>query len=255
MVIPTLGRRIRFLREALHSISSQDVRADVVIVTPTDASDCRELAEQAGASVVDDPGGMTAAINAGWRAAMPHHDYVAWLGDDDVLTPGSLRTAVDALDADDQAVAAFGYCEYIADDGSPIWLSRAGRFAPWLMTWGPDLVPQPGSLFRRSAIDRIGALDEGLRFAMDLDVLIRLRRIGRFVNTRRVQAKFRWHPESNTVADRSGSLDESEMVKRRYYTPLQFRLKALWERPVRVATRLAARRLNARLRRLGSSRR
>jgi GT2 family glycosyltransferase len=118
------------------------------------------------------------------------------------------------------------------------------------MTWGPDLVPQPGSLFRRSTIDRIGPLDESLRFAMDLDVLIRLRRAGRFVNTRRVQAKFRWHPESNTVADRSGSLDESEMVKRRYYTPLQSRLRVLWERPVRVATRLAARRLNARLSRL-----
>ena len=175
---------------------------------------------------------------------MRSHEYANWIGDDDLLEPGSLASAAAALDRDPGAVVAFGYCHYIDDQGRRLFTSRAGRCAPWLMTWGPDLVPQPGALFRTTALREVGPVDASLNYAMDLDLLLRLRRLGRFVNTRKVLASFRWHATSATVANRTPSLAESELVKRRHLSSRVRWTAPLWERPVRGATRLAAKRVN-----------
>jgi GT2 family glycosyltransferase len=248
IVVPTLGDRVELLEQTLRSITDQRIggrpAADVVVVAPTGAAAARELARLAGATVLDDPGGLSAAINDGLASAEPRHRYGNWIGDDDLLAPGSLASSAAALDADTGAVAAFGYCDYVDDTGRRLFTSRAGRLAPWLMTWGPDLVPQPGALFRLETVRAVGGIDPALTYAMDLDLLLRLRRRGRLVNTRRVLASFRWHPTSTTVANRTPSLDEAEMVKRRYLSPALRRVAVLWERPVRGATSLAARRVN-----------
>lgn len=245
LVIPTLGRRTDLLRQTLESIRDQvPHRADIVIVCPPDAADAVKLGAEFCAQIVDDPGGMTAAINAGLAQADPKHEYFNWIGDDDLLTPGSLAATVSALDADPAAVVAFGYCDYIDAADRVLFTSRAGALAPWLMTWGPDLVPQPGALFRLATVREVGGLDPTLSYAMDLDLMLRLRRRGTFVNTDRTLSCFRWHPTSTTVANRTASLDEAERVKRRYLSPAQRRLAPLWEGPVRAGTRLAARRVN-----------
>jgi GT2 family glycosyltransferase len=245
LVIPTLGRRVDLLRRTLESIRDQvPHRADVVIVCPPVAEGAVKLAAEFSARVVDDPGGMTAAINAGLVQAEPGHEYFNWIGDDDLLTPGSLAATVGALDADPAAVAAFGYCDYIDAADRVLFTSRAGGLAPWLMTWGPDLLPQPGALFRLATVREVGGLDPTLNYAMDLDLMLRLRRRGTFVNTGRTLSCFRWHPTSTTVANRAESLAEAERVKRRYLSPAQRRLAPVWEGPVRAATRLAARRVN-----------
>ena len=69
-----------------------------------------------------------------------------------------------------------------------------------------------------------------------------------FVDVGTVVSSFRWHPDSLTVSDRTTSLDESEAVKRRYLSARARRLSWLWEQPVRVATRAAAREVTRRAR-------
>ena len=247
IIVPTLGRRNSYLVQTLASIRAQrEEPADVVVVAPVDAIEARQLARELGASVVDDPGGMAASLNTGIATAADRHQYVNWIGDDDLLTSGSLAASAAALDASPGAVIAFGACDYIDANGRVLWTSRAGRLAPWVMTWGPNLVPQPGALFRLSAVRAAGGLDPTLVYAMDLDLWIRLRKLGSFASTGRTLASFRWHATSVTVANRTASLDESEAIKRRYYTPTQRQMAFLWEHPVRVATALAARRVNGR---------
>jgi hypothetical protein len=101
-------------------------------------------------------------------------------------------------------------------------------------------------LFRLADFRAVGGLDETLRFAMDLDLLLKLRRRGRLVAVDRPVSSFRWHASSLTVSDRTASLAESEQVKRRYLAPTLRLLAPVWELPVRVATRVAVRRLNNR---------
>jgi GT2 family glycosyltransferase len=246
LVVPTLGRRPEYLVQTLGSLRAQDVPVDVVVVCPSEAEDARRAAVEHGASLVDDPGSLSGAVNAGLATARGHHVYGNWIGDDDLLAPGSLAATTAALEADPAAVVAYGACSYIDEAGRELWVSRAGRLAVWLLGWGPDLVPQPGMLFRLDDFRAVGGLDETLAFAMDLDLLLRLRRRGRFVDVTQTVSSFRWHSSSLTVADRSASLDESDRVKRRYLSPHLRPLAPAWELPVHVATRLAARRLGKR---------
>jgi GT2 family glycosyltransferase len=246
IVVPTLGRRPEYLEQTLTSVRDQTVRVDLVVVCPESALSARQTAERFGAHVLDDPGSLSAAVNLGLARATAAHKYGNWIGDDDLLAPGALAAVCSALDADRSAVLAYGACSYIDEDGRELWTSRAGRSATWLLSWGPDLIPQPGMLFRLADFHALGGLDESLNFAMDLDLLLRLRRRGRFIAVNHAVSSFRWHASSLTVSDRTASLEESERVKRRYLPRGLRPLAPLWERPVRLATRAAVRRLNQR---------
>jgi len=242
VVIPTLGKRPDYLRLTLESIANQaPTLYDIVIVGPIDNKKTEKLAKEFGASRVDDPGSMSAAVNAGIATAKPWHKYISWIGDDDLLTPQSLEISSKALESHPEAVVAFGYCDYIDSHGNHIFTSRAGKIAPWLMTWGPDLVPMPGLLMRLKSLNEVGPFDENNYYCMDLEMLLRLRKHGKFVSTGKTLAAFRWHSNSQTVSNRDLVLRETKQVKRRSLSPALRPVSPLWEVPVQLATKLAVR--------------
>ena len=247
-MVPTLGTRPEYLQRCLTSIANQEVAADIVIVAP-DKPEIREIAQRFGASHLTDPGSQTKAINLGVGAAQPHHEFVNWLGDDDLLEPGSLSTVIKALDMNAKAVAAYGACRYIDENDAELWISKAGPWANRILKWGPDLIPQPGMLVRTSTWELVGGLDESFRFAFDLDLLLKLQKHGQLIDVGQVVSSFRWHADSLTVGDRSENLRESEIAKRRALSPAARKFAWLWERPVRGATRLAAREVTRRAKR------
>ena len=240
MIVPTLGTRIDFLTQSLNSIASQDTPADIVVVCPKEATEARSLAEQHRATIIDDPGSLPKAINSGATQLRPHHEFINWLGDDDLLEPGSLTTTTQTLDHNPEATVAFGACRYIDHNNNELWISRAGKWAPRILGWGPDLIPQPGMLVRAAAWQASNGVDESLSMAFDLDLLLKLKQLGPLIDCNEVVASFRWHATSLTASDRTRNLQESEVVKRRYLSPAQSKLKWTWEKPVRVATRIAA---------------
>lgn len=217
MVVPTLGRRMPHLRLCLESITAQEgPEVDLVLVCPPSA-EVDELAAQHRGRVVPDPGGgMSPALNAGFAAATDGTRYVAWLGDDDLLSPGSLAATTAALDEHADASMAFGWCDYVDDAGAVIFSSRAGRWAARTIAFAPNLVPQPGSLMRLSDVQAVGGVDEGLTLSMDLDLFLRLRRRGRLVAVPQTLASFRWHPDSVTVQSEEASAEEADRVRMRY---------------------------------------
>lgn len=245
LVVPTLGRRPEFLRQTLRSIDDQSVPTRVVMVAPQTA-DIESLAREFDIEVLADPGSLPSAINLGMRHAAHDHDFVNWLNDDDLLEPGSLATTTALLDEHPRAVVAFGACRYIDPAGQELWISRAGRWAPRVLSWGPDLIPQPGMMIRAAAWREVDGLDESYRLAFDLDLLLRLRPLGPFVHTPRIVSSFRWHATSLTVDDRDTNLRESERAKRAALGPLGRALSTVWNPPVRVAIRLAAARVQRR---------
>jgi glycosyltransferase involved in cell wall biosynthesis len=249
-IVPTLGERTDTLGSALESLHQQDGPVcRLVVVAPPAATEARAIAADAGAEVVDDPRrGLSAAMNAG-LAARRGEDYLAWIGDDDVMRDGGLQTLADMLDRDPAAVVAFGACEYMNADDEVFAVSRAGALATRILRWGPDLIPQPASLTRLDAMEAVGPYDESLRFVMDLDMFLRLRALGRFLSTGRTVACYRWHPDALTVAHRGLSITEAEMVKRRHLPRWARPVAPLWELPVRAAISVVSVRLSTRARR------
>lgn len=211
------------------------------------------LAAEFQAIAIPDPGSLPGAINVGIESASPAHAFVTWLGDDDLLTPGSLAATTTALDSHSDAVLAYGSCRYINEKREELWINRAGRWAQWVLPWGPDLIPQPGMLVRRNSWTQVGGLDTSFGMAFDLDLLLRLRQLGSFVDVKQVVSCFRWHSTSLTASDRTRNLEESERAKRAALNPRARRLAWLWERPVRLATRAAAWEVQRRAQRLNSA--
>lgn len=255
VILPTLGDRLESLKETLESVALQrtDITLTLAVVAPPGALEARRLAESYGALLVDDPKqGISEAINRGIAARRGERFY-AWVGDDDLFRPGGLITLSRLLHEHEDAVLAFGGCEYIDPQGAVIGLSNAGRLATLLLPWGPDLIPHPGSMIRLDALEAIGGFDPALRYAMDLDALLKLRAHGRFVWTRRPVSAFRWHPDSLTVANRTGSSRESESVKRRHLPPWLRPISPVWALPWRWAADVASRQVSARARRLSQT--
>ena len=252
VVVPTLGRRLSFLAQTLESIRSQDVPSDIVIVSPSTEPELVDLAAEHRARLIPDPGSLTSSINEGVASCLSRHTFVAWLNDDDALEPGALRATSQALKKNSDAVAAFGSCRYVDQVGRELWVNRAGDWAPRVLGWGPDLIPQPGMLIRAEAWKAVGGLDTSYRLAFDLDLLLRLKRQGKLVNVDRIVSSFRWHADSLTVEDRRTNIAESERAKRAQLGRMSRRLVRLWEPPVRWATWIAVHQVNRRAKRLAA---
>jgi GT2 family glycosyltransferase len=252
LIVATLGRRPEYLRQTLESIRSQSIRSDIVMVAPLDAPGLAETAAEFDAQLVQDPGSLPKAINLGAQEGLKGHKYLNWLNDDDLLEPGSLEATKTALEADPAASVAFGACQYIDGQGRPLWVSKAGSWAPRVLSWGPDLIPQPGMLMRVEAWHRVGGLDTSYSLAFDLDLLLKLKKVGPLVNTGTVVSSFRWHADSLTVDDRTTNLVESERAKRASLGPVAVRLAWIWEPPVRFAIRRAANAVQRRARKMSS---
>jgi len=248
IVLPTLGERLPSLELALDSCSSipTNISATVFLVSPSQATKARALGATYGAVIVEDPGsGMAGAINAAVQAG-GNYSYYVWLGDDDLVVGEGIALAIAALEQDSQAVVAHGYCDYIDEDGHSIALNRAGKVAQFLLPWGPNLIPHPGTVIRLDALRRVGGFSLGYSYALDLDVFLRLRKQGRFLAVPAVTARFRWHPNSLTVADRKASSREAMAIKSQYLPGWLRWASPLWHQPVAWASAFAARRLNGR---------
>ena len=254
VVLPTLGDRLAYLEETLRTIDAERARVDLtlVVVLPAGAVQARSIAEAHQGVIVEDPRrGISEAINAGIRAAT-NEEYYAWIGDDDLFRPGALSQLRDLLEANPDAVVSYGGCDYIDPEGRLIGTSRAGRAAQWLLPWGPDLIPHPGSMIRLGALREVGLFDTSLKYVLDLDVFLKLRSRGRFVCTRRSVSAFRWHPSSLTVANRAAASAEAEAVKRRHLPQLLQPVSPVWHVPVKWAASVAARGVSRRAFRLAA---
>ena len=245
IVVPTLGRRPDYLRQCLESIRSAG-RAYILVVAPNYFDPKTLLPSDLFDQVVVDPGaGLSEAINLGVASLPASVDLVNWLGDDDVLTEGSITTAARELESSAGFVMVFGSCEYVDAAGKVVWKNKSGQWAVPLLRFGPDLIPQPGALFRREAFNKAGALKPKYDWAFDFDLFIELSKLGRLKFVNRTLAQFRWHPESLSVEFRKKSVREASQVRVSHLPNLVRLFSPLWEFPVREATLIAGKRVTS----------
>lgn len=239
LVIPTLGERLETLERALSSIREQsNVLVDIVIVAKIAPPILISVADFYGARIIVHEGHISSAINLGFDEACEAHKYVGWIGDDDMLRSNALANACVLLERNTVAVVAYGACDYIDRDGKLLFSRRPPPMAPTLLQFIPGLIKQEACLFRLDAVRRVGGLDEKLKYTMDLDLLLKLRRLGPFVRADRVQAAFCWHPCSLTIANRSASLAEAQEVQNRNAQGIVKIFQTVWRYPVRYLIHL-----------------
>ena len=232
IIVPTLGSRPEYLLEALASIRNAG-KCFIVIVAPIQADVDKVIDRSFFDELVEDPmQGLVEAINTGVRALPKQIEYFNWLGDDDTLTPNSLRMSSSPLKDDPEIVCVFGMCQYINQDGQPIYKNRSGRFAVPLLKFGPQLIPQPGALFRRTSFNKVGGLDPTYECAFDLDLLLKLKKLGKIHYIPYQLSSFRWHSDSLSVKSRRVSAREARNIRQKNLSRFIRLLSPSWELPL-----------------------
>ena len=245
IVVPTLGERPDYLQQCLSSIRAAGEAFIVLVAPATIDSSSIKSSELVDLFVEDPKSGLPQAINAGFRAMPSNIELINWLGDDDLLATGSLLKTSQALEADESLSFVFGSCDYVDPYGNVIWTNKSGQWAVPLLRFGPDLIPQPGALFRRSSFEKIGGLDSKFGWAFDFDLFIKLSKLGKGKFLNQTLASFRWHPESLSVEFRRKSVAEASAVRLAHLPRALKPIAFTWEWPVRQATLLAGGRVTA----------
>ena len=159
--------------------------------------------------------GQANAVNKGLARA--RGEIVGWLNADDFYQPGAVRSAVSFLAAHPEVDLVYGDCIYLYQD-SGTEESRLVRARPFDLGFLLDVgcfIPQPATFVRRAVLAGI-TLDEGLRFAMDYDLWIRLARAGRtFAYLPQALATFRITKSSKSGAQLDEFWREVRLVSRR----------------------------------------
>lgn len=141
--------------------------------------------------------GFVHAINLGMRSASG--EVLAYLNSDDLLLPGSLQ-AVGRFFAENSDVdVVYGHRVVIDEDDREIGRWVLPPHDDEILSWA-DWVPQETLFWRRRIWEAVGgSLDERFRFAVDWDLLLRLRAAGaRFARLPRFVGAFRVHPLQKT---------------------------------------------------------
>ena len=236
IVVPTLGTRPEYLRKSLQSIKASG-NPYILVVAPG-STNLSELQREGLIDQIqlDAELGLSAAIDSGIRALPKEVEYVNWLGDDDLLMPGALALSETELDQNPSLSFVFGGCEYIDSSGRKIWENKSGQWAGLLLKFGPDLIPQPGALIRKSSYEQVGGLDRRYHLAFDLDLFLKLSKVGKHKYLGLTQAKFRWHESSLSVSQRQKAVREASQIRVSHLpTPIR-NLSWIWEPIVRIVT-------------------
>jgi glycosyltransferase involved in cell wall biosynthesis len=171
-------------------------------------------------------GGISRAMNQGIEAASG--EFVAHLHSDDYYASDDVLATVAERFASERVDWVYGTVQVLRD-GRMIPPYRLVPFSYRAFAAGRAWVPHPAVFIRRSAFGRVGMFDETLKYAMDIDLWLRLGRVARPATIARPLTVFRDHAGSVSSANKIKARREEFQVRRRYLkqAPLAFGIYCL----------------------------
>jgi GT2 family glycosyltransferase len=245
VVVPTIGERPQYLESTIKSIREAGDSYIVLVGRKGFDGSSFQKSGLVDLYVDEDDTSVPNKINQGFRALPAHIEYITWIGDDDLLASGALEVATEALNRPEKPVLVFGHCQYIDSDGNDVLVKRSGSWAVPLLRFGPQLIPQPSSFFRRDAFEKVGGLSDRFQFAFDFDLFLKLAKSGKAVFIDQILSSHRWHKTSLTFSRRWESVREASRVRvSNLGTVLGF-FSLLWEVPIKLTTYAAGQLLSS----------
>jgi glycosyltransferase involved in cell wall biosynthesis len=228
-VVTPVYNGMPWLPECISSVAEQrrDVEVEHLVYdggsTDGSAEWLREHSNLGYEAIIGPDAGQTDALIKGFSRATG--DIFAWLNADDVLEPRALRRVVDVFTADPTLAMVTGACLMIDAQGAVV---GAGGSPPTPTLQGLLRLPanpaQPATFFSAEAYRRCGGLELGYDLAMDVDLWLKLAKVGAMKTLpAEVLARFREHPRAKSVAGSAAAARQSLKIRRRHGMPLRSR--------------------------------
>lgn len=169
--------------------------------------------------VSEKDGGQSAAINEGFRKAQG--EIIGWLNSDDIYMPYALNRVGEYFDKNSDVEWLYGRCSIIDSEGQAIreWITRYKELS--LRRFGyrkllfENFISQPAVFFRRRLLEKVGPLDNALKYSMDYDLWLRMAEIERPAFIDSELAKFRSSGTNKMSTGFARSFEEELMVAKR----------------------------------------
>ena len=213
-----------FIEQTIESVLGQDypdLEYSVVDGGSTDGT--LAILERYGdrlAWVSEPDRGQSDALNKGFREATG--DVVAFLNSDDYYEPGALRAVGEFFARNPESSWVTGKCRTVDENGREIrsaitryknfWLRRRSLRVLQVLNY----VSQPATFWHRRVLERVGAFDETLQYAMDYDYSLRVADHFSLDYVDRYLASFRVHPTSKAGASAHTQFDADLEIARRH---------------------------------------
>ena len=190
-----------YLEATIESVLAQDYPAIEYLVVDDGSTDGSvELAQRYAGRLTfvrQRNAGQVAALNNGF--ARSRGEILGWINSDDTLLPRAVSAVVSELVADPDALLVYGDNLFIDELGAELFTLHAREFDAAAMVRACDNhVPQPGSLFRRRALE-LAPLNEAGYYFFDLEFALQLSAHGKVKRVDRVLGGYRVHPEAKTI--------------------------------------------------------
>ena len=227
IVTPSLNQAA-FLPRTLESVLSQqgDFELELLVQDGGSTDGTAEILRRYEGRVlarVEKDTGQADAVNRGLRRATG--DLVGWLNSDDLLLPGALARVAAAFASSPTAAWLHGSCEMVDEHDRPIrkWIAaykdwRCRHYSRRALLV-ENFVSQMTVFWRRSAMERVGLLDESLRYTMDYEYWLRLSALGDPLFVPERIAAFRWYTSSKSGAQFEQQFAEDHAVFTRHAPP------------------------------------
>jgi glycosyltransferase involved in cell wall biosynthesis len=219
LIVATLAER-NTLKQTLKSIAIQNITdLEVKIVIPKGKTDyLNQIATEVNLKnyeLIDDEGrGLSAAINQGFFAG-GDFEFFGWINDDDELTTNSLSRSINFLISNSNKNAVIGGLLYLFSRSNKTINNRVSKINLIVSKIGLNVIPQPGSLIRKSAFSDQPLLNENYKYAMDLDMWLRILANGQIGIIKECQALMNWHSDSITISNRKKASIEAFQIRYR----------------------------------------
>lgn len=227
IITPSLNQDL-FIEETIQSVLSQDYpNLEYLIVDGGSTDDTLQIVRKYNdrlSWISEKDKGQSAAINKGLR--LVDGDIVAFLNSDDLYQPGTLMAVGEFFANHSEANWLTGLCINVDQSGNEI-RQCIRLYKNFWLRWNHhsflqvlNYISQPSTFWKRSAINKVGYLNEQLHYTMDYDYWLRLGQHYPLHVLYRDLAKFRIHSNSKSGATTYRQFDEELQVVEKYYTGL-----------------------------------
>jgi len=204
VVLPVFNAA-RYLESALASVQAQTYRDfEIILVDDGSTDNSKGIFDRIASSdtrlrVISRPNtGIVGALNDALAAA--RGEFVARMDADDLCLPDRFEKQVAFLRSNPDCVCVGSAFLYIDSAGS--YIKECGRptdhatIEHELLSGNGGVIIHPAAMFRREAIERVGRYRELAQWIEDLDLYLRLARVGQLANLPDVLFHYRLHEQS-----------------------------------------------------------